>query len=91
METTVAQTQRECIDEIKDELAALRAEVAELTKLIKVGNGHASLMEQAARNSEFRDWAEPFMRQLPMTMFKWWIATMLTLGGMIFGLLKLVS
>jgi hypothetical protein len=48
-------------------------------------------MEQAARNSEFRDWAEPFMRQLPMTMFKWWIATMLTLGGMIFGLLKLVS
>ena len=85
------QTQRECMDEIKNELAELRAEVAELTKLIKVGNGHASLMEQAQRNTDFRDWAEPFMRNLPMTLFKWWIATMLTLGGMIFGLLKLVA
>ena len=87
----MTQTQRECMDEIKNELAELRAEVAELTKLIKVGNGHASLMEQAQRNTDFRDWAEPFMRNLPMTLFKWWIATMLTLGGMIFGLLKLVA
>ena len=87
----MSQTQRECIDDIKDELAALRAEVAELTRVIKVGNGHASLMEQAQRNTDFREWAEPFMRNFPMTMFKWWIATMLTLGGMIFGLLKLME
>ena len=87
----MTQTQRECMDGIKNELAELRAEVAELTKLIKVGNGHASLMEQAQRNTDFRDWAEPFMSNLPMTLFKWWIATMLTLGGMIFGLLKLVA
>lgn len=87
----MTQTQKECMDGIKQELAELRAEVAELTRVIKVGNGHASLMEQAQRNSDFREWAEPFMRGFPMTMFKWWIATMLTLGGMIFGLLKLMQ
>lgn len=75
----------------KSELAELRVEVAELTRLIKIGNGHASLMDQAARNSDFREWAEPFIRNFPMTLFKWWIATMLTLGGMIFGMLKLIG
>lgn len=87
----MTQTQKECMDGIKQELAELRAEVAELTRVIKVGNGHASLMEQAQRNSDFREWAEPFMRSFPMTLFKWWIATMLTLGGMLFGILKLME
>ncbi len=67
----MAQTQRECIDKITDELAALRTEIGELSglrddvgelaakvdKMYKVmdGNGHPGLREQAQMNTAHRE------------------------------------
>ena len=96
---TVAQTNRECIDKITDELAALRAEVGELAglredvgelaakvdKMFKVvdGNGHPGLREQAQMNTAHRERMEKIIDGLWLKVLLIWVSSMGTVAALI--------